>query len=195
MTNETKVQYLQRAAIACIIAGLGYFYFGFPFWFLNATDEIDAHEIAPFVLVSNNLLGVWAAGISGIAMFIAAYSFQKIGEPTAKRGFFYVLMVGATCAFLSTWFILPFAPLGAIFNGIGMVLVGIASLKARIWAGWRRYAPLIVGCFPFIFMFPLVILFGQRQPVMIGLWSIPWALLGLAAWQRAKELTLNNGIK
>lgn len=193
MINKTKIQYLQRAGIGYIIAGLGYAYFGFPFWFLNAVDK----DIEPFSIANLPTLTLqnWDALVAGIALFIGAYSLWKVGEPTGfgtRRNFLFVLMAGAICVSLSTWMILPFAPLSALINAIGMILVGVASLKTRIWSGWKRYTPFIVGCYPFIFMYPLVILTGTRPPAMIGLWCIPYLLLGIAAWQRSKEFSITN---
>ncbi len=190
MTNETKTKYLQRAGISYIITGLGYAYFGFPFWFLNAVDK----PREPFVI--NDLLSLtlqyWPALVTGIAAFTGAYFLWKVGEPTGfgtRRNFFFVLMVGAICLSLGTWIIFPFAPLSALFNAIGMIFIGIASLKTRIWSDWKRYTPLIVGCFPFIFMYPLLIITGARPPMMIGLWCIPYILLGIAVWQRSEEIS------
>ena len=189
MTNETKIQYLQRAGIAYMVAGLCYAYFGFPFWFLNAVDK----PIEPFSMTNLFTLTLqnWYILVTGIVLFMAAYSLWKVGEPTGfgtKRKFFFVLMAGAICVFLCTWIVIPFAPLGALINAIGMILVGVASVRNRIWSDWKRYTPLLVGCFPFIFMYPLLILTGARPPGMIGLWSVPYLLLGIAVWQRSKEL-------
>ena len=32
----------------------------------------------------------------------------------------------------------------------GLVLAGIAALRAQRWQGWRRYSPLLVGVYPFL---------------------------------------------
>src|ERR1700712_2116776 len=168
MTAETKVKYLQKAGIGFIFMGLGLLYFGFPFWFLHAIDEpLKGKMIFPFLYLINDKLPLnlkfWVQAISTIGVFIGAYSLWKVGEPTGlgtKRNFLFVSMAGAISYFLGGWMPLPFAPLGAFLSGLGMILVGVASLKTKIWSGWKRYIPLIVGCFPFIFMFPLVILTG-----------------------------------
>ncbi|MEI7582604.1 hypothetical protein [Runella sp.] len=197
MTNETKIQYMQRAAVGFMGMGVGFIYFGIPFWFLNAVDEpLKGKTILPFLyLIDDKLpltLKFWVLTISTIFLFIGAYSLWKVGEPTGfgtKRNFLFVSMAGAVSYFLGGWMPLPFAPLGAFLSGLGMILVGIASLKTKIWSGWKRYIPLIAGCFPFLFMFPLVILTGARPAPVIGLWGIPWIALGIAVWQRSKELS------
>jgi hypothetical protein len=195
MKNEVK--YLQNAGIAYVITGVGYLIFGFPFWFMNAVDEDKKGQfLLPFLFLVEDVLPMefsfWNGLIATIAMFVGAYSLWKVGEPTGfgkNRNFIFVSMAGAIAYILGTWMPLPFAPMGAFLSGLGMIIVGIIGLKTRIWMDWKRYVPLLVGCFPFIFMFPLVILTGARPASMIGLWGFPWILLGIAAWLRAKEVS------
>ncbi len=193
----TTYSYLRRAAIGYFIAGMGFLAFGFPFWFLNAVDEEPKGRLLlPFLFLVDDPLSIlikgWTPVLSDIAMIIGAYSLWTIGEPTGfgkKRAFLFVPLAGAISYLIGGLMPLPFAPLGAFLNGFGMILVGIASIKANIWTGWKRYIPLILGLFPFVFMFPLVILTGARPPAMIGLWGFPWLALGLASWQRAQEVS------
>ena len=192
-----RVLHLRRAALCYLIAGLGFLCFGFPFWFLHAVDEpaSGSHKLLPFVVLRDELLpatsAFWVPLLSSIALFGGAYSLWKAGEPTGfgpARRWLLVPLAGAASYILGAWLILPFAPLGALLNGVGMLLVGAACLKARIWTGWARFAPLLVGSFPFVLMYPLLVLTGHRPAAVIGLWGIPWLLLGLAAWQRSKEV-------
>ena len=189
--------HLRRAAIGYLIAGLGFLAFGFPFWFLNAVDKKPNGKFFPpfFFLVDDMLMAPvvsWIQLISSLGLLIGGISLWQAGEPTGfgpRRRVLFVQMAGAVCYLLSIWLLLPFAPMGAFLNGFGMILVGFASLKANIWTGWKRYAPLIVGLFPFLFMFPLLLITGARPAAMIGLWGFPWMALGLAAWQRSKEIS------
>lgn len=198
MTNETKIKHLQRAGIAFIITGLGYLYFGFPFWFQNAEDipaSQITHKILPVLWLRNELFPVsiifWVQLISVISIFIGLFSLKKSGEPVGfgtKRSLFFVPMAGAISYIIGTWFIVPFTPLGALLCAIGMILVGIATLKSRIWTDWKRYIPLLIGLFPFIFMYPIVYLTGQRAYYTIGFWGIPWFILGIASWLRSQDV-------
>lgn len=194
MTVNSNTSLLRRAGIAFSITGLGYTAFGFPFWFLGAQDEpIKGKVILPFLFLRDELfpaeLNFWIGFISIAAMFIGLYSLRKAAEPTGfeRRNSFYFPMSGAVFYLLGTWMPMPFAPMGAFMTGLGMIIVGLASMKAKVWTGWKRYIPLIVGCFPFVFMFPLVILTGARPPAMIGLWGFPWIAMGVAAWQSARD--------
>ncbi|HOY18618.1 MAG TPA: hypothetical protein PLC89_15055 [Haliscomenobacter sp.] len=194
MTTNLNTSLLRRAGIAFSITGLGYLAFGFPFWFLGAQDEVVKGKVMlSFFYLRDELfpaeLNFWIGFIGIAAMFFGLFSLWKIAEPTGleRRSRFYFPMTGAVFYFLGLWMPVPFAPMGAFLTGLGMIIVGLASIKAKMWPGWKRYIPLIVGCFPFVFMFPLLIITGARPPAMIGLWGFPWIAMGVAAWQRSKE--------
>ncbi|MBC6112660.1 hypothetical protein ACFOG5_11415 [Pedobacter fastidiosus] len=196
ITTQTKINYLKYAGTGYIIAGLAFISFGFPFWFLNAVDEIPKHHnLLPFVIIVDDLfpmnLKFWSVTICSIGLLIGSYSLYKVGEPTGfgtKRRFFYVALLGGFCYFLSTWMLIPFAPLGAFLSALGMILIGIASLKTKLWLGWKRFSPLLVGVFPFFFMYPLLLITGQRPAALIGCWGFSWILLGVVCWLRIKEV-------
>jgi hypothetical protein len=196
MTSATKIQYLQRAGFGYIIAGLGYLVFGFPFWFLNAVDTPPkGHKILAFIFLVDKSFpydfDFWVAFISISSLLVAHISLWKSREPigeTKKQNWFYLPIIGAICYLLGNWMIFPFTPLGAFLIAVGMIIVGIMSIRAKIWNGWQRFMPLIAGCYPFFFMYPLLIITGARPPAMIGLWGIPWIILGIAAWLRSKEI-------
>ena len=189
--------HLRRAAVGYLFAGLGFLAFGFPFWFLNAIDKSPKGKFTPpfFFVVDDPLAALtnnWFQVVSAVGLAVGAYSLWQAGEPTGlgkRRSLLFVQMAGGISYLLCTWIVLPFAPLGAFLNGLGMILVGYASLKVNIWTDWKRYAPLVVGLFPFVFMFPLVILTGARPAAVIGLWGFAWLALSLAAWQRSKEIS------
>lgn len=195
MSTINRVFLLRRASICFFILGAGYISFGIPFWFLGASDEaLQGELILPFLFLIDDLfpvnLSFWVAPISIVAMFLGLYSLWKIAEPSgaAYKRRFHLPMIAAVFYFLGSWMPLPFAPLGALLIGLGMILLGLASIRAKVWPGWRAYTPLLVGCFPFLFMFPLLLITGARPAAMIGLWSIPWIMVGIAAWQRSNTL-------
>lgn len=195
---EHSSTYLRRAALAYSLAGIGLLAFGFQFWFLGAVEaEAKGRLLAPFIFLSDDAFvpteqGGWIGLISKVGMFVGAFSLWKAGEPTGfgkKRTLLFIPMAGAIAYVLGQWMPLPFAPMGAFLSGIGMLVVGFASLKGNIWTDWKRYIPLVVGSFPFVFMFPILIISGARPAQLIGLWGCPWLLLAWAAWQRAQEVS------
>jgi hypothetical protein len=72
-------------------------------------------------------------------------------------------------------------PAGALFGAAGMVATGIAVARARRWTGWRRFAPLVAGLYPFGAMFGFVAVAGEPNHLAIIGWSLPWILFGAAA--------------
>jgi hypothetical protein len=74
----------------------------------------------------------------------------------------------------------PLLPLGALTTALGMLLTGVAVILAGRWHGWQRFAPLLAGLYPFLTMFPFLIITGQPSGVLIGMWGVCWALLGVA---------------
>jgi hypothetical protein len=77
----------------------------------------------------------------------------------------------------------PFLPIGALLTVIGMVLLGVAVYRAQRWDTPARLAPLAMGVYPVVAMFPIVVATGEPSTVAIALWGVPTALLGLAVWQ------------
>jgi len=197
MMHPTQISLLKRAAIAYGIAGFCLLCFGFPFWFLHAVDEpMKGHLIAQFLFIKEDFINTfdfWNGLLGTSSILIGAISLYQAGEPTGmgkRRNLLLVSILGGIAYLLGILFPMPFAPLGAFLNALGMLLVGFGSWNVHIWTGWKRIAPLLVGFFPFIFMFPFVIIYGARPAPLIGFWGIPWIVLGIAAWQRAQELKL-----
>lgn len=73
-----------------------------------------------------------------------------------------------------------FIPLGSVLTGLGMVLVGIAVLRARRWVGGQRFLPLVAGLYFFVALLPLLIVAGEPPTAVIAGWGLPWLALGLA---------------
>ena len=71
-------------------------------------------------------------------------------------------------------------PMGALFTGIGMTVTGIQVIAAKRSMGMNRFAPLIVGLYPFLVMFPLLIITGHPSLTAIMAWGVPWMMLGYA---------------
>ncbi len=68
---------------------------------------------------------------------------------------------------------------------LGLILAGVAVLRAGRWAGWHRYTPLTCGLYIPLVMFPSFALPGTAANYAIGLWGVCWLLLGLAVLAEA----------
>jgi hypothetical protein len=71
-------------------------------------------------------------------------------------------------------------PAAAMLTAVGMVLAGVAVTRGRRWTGWKGLTPLIVGLYPFVFMFPLVIVTTEPNYFSVAGWGLPWIALGVA---------------
>ena len=63
---------------------------------------------------------------------------------------------------------------------LGLILAGIAVLRAGWWSGWHRYPVLATGLFIPLILMPSFALPGYGPNYAIGLWGICWLLLGAA---------------
>jgi hypothetical protein len=195
MTNEAKIQNLQRAGICYMIAGAGILSMGIPFWFFGKiVADPKMHQVFGIIHQIDNfkesLIEGWGYHLSSFLMLFAHVSLWKIGEPTgwAKRHFLLIPIIGSICHIFVLMFPLPFAPIGSILNGLGMIIVGIFSIKAKIWSGWKRYTPLIFGLFPIVVQVPIRYILGLPPYDILPLLGIALGLLGYSAWQRSKEV-------
>ncbi len=63
---------------------------------------------------------------------------------------------------------------------LGLILLGVAVLRAGCWGGWHRFTPLACGLFIPLVMMPAFALPGTAANYAIGLWGVCWLLLGVA---------------
>lgn len=63
---------------------------------------------------------------------------------------------------------------------LGMILAGVAVLRAGRWGGWHRFMPLVCGLFIPLALFPAFALPGYAPHYAIALWGLCWGLLGVA---------------
>jgi hypothetical protein len=84
-----------------------------------------------------------------------------------------------------------FTPGGSFLLTLGMLLLGIAVLKARRLRGWRAATPLLVSLyFPLQFPLQALLFLGKGKgpnPILLGAWGVFWLLLGYAIWSIARE--------
>jgi hypothetical protein len=79
----------------------------------------------------------------------------------------------------------PALGLCALFQGLGLLLAGVAVLRAGRWYGWRRFTPLLCGLYTFLVLIPALALSseGYNAWALAG-WQIPFLLLGVALAQQ-----------
>lgn len=169
---------VRTAGVLCAVGGAGWLAIGFVSEvILQPTGTGYAASQMVWILVQTLLLvGVIGLALSGAASgrFAAvALSIALLGRVDFVAAEFHSLIIGEESILL---------PIGAMVTAVGMTLVGIAVLRAGRWEGWRRFAPLLVGLYPFVAMFPFILITDEPSMVAISLWGLPWLLLGYALW-------------
>ena len=68
----------------------------------------------------------------------------------------------------------------SILNGVALIVLGVAVLRARRWTGWARWLPLVLGIYVFVPLTPAI--FGPFVVgrAAIGLWLALFGVLGVA---------------
>lgn len=78
---------------------------------------------------------------------------------------------------------------GPLLSGIGMLTTGVVVLRARVWRGWQRPLPLLVGVWILVPTTPVLILTGgPPDPLalaMIVVWDVLWAMIGVVVFSAA----------
>ncbi len=76
---------------------------------------------------------------------------------------------------------LPVFPVAVMSTGVGMLIGGMAVARAGHWSGWTRFAPLVMGAYPFLLIVPVFAATGARPPdVIIAGWGATIAAVGVA---------------
>ncbi len=149
----------------------------------------------------------WGVGWGLAAAALVLLSRSGIAGDRAGRRLPYVAVAGGLCYVLAeTWWVanllvagrtaaeleetsaVLLLPAGAALGAIGMLLTGVAVLRARRWAGWHRWTPLLVGGYPFVGMFPVAALTGAPVTLSLIGWALTWLPLGIAARREARRI-------
>lgn len=199
MTNRSKARF---AGIACMAGGLTFsFYFIALHSLLKAfSPPIEAGAVPAVKMViscvasvclaggSIGLLSLSAAGTGRVkALGVAGAVITLLGLASYITGSLYIY------SFPDRAFKQFFTPGGSFLLTLGMLLLGIAALKARKLRGWRAATPLLVSLyFPLQFPLQALLFLGKGRgpnPILLGAWGIFWLILGYAIWSIARETT------
>ena len=72
-------------------------------------------------------------------------------------------------------------PPAVVLTAVGMVVGGLAVVRAGRWKGALRFAPLAMGAYPFLAIFPVFAATGERPPDMVvACWGVTMLAIGLA---------------
>jgi len=91
-----------------------------------------------------------------------------------------VFLVAEVVAIAVTDDEIPLLPLAALLTVVGMIVAGAGVLRSRRWTGWGRFAPLVMGIYPLLAMFPILAVTGDRPNTAVSLWGVTIVLVGVA---------------
>lgn len=80
----------------------------------------------------------------------------------------------------------PFLLLSILLIVLGLVTLGIATLLGRQLRGWRAWLPIAIAACVFVIM-PTYDSNRYLHFILLGLWGIPWGLLGYVVRTHAAE--------
>ncbi|HEX9369492.1 MAG TPA: hypothetical protein VF897_00725 [Roseiflexaceae bacterium] len=134
------------------------------------------------VLIANTLVLI---GVIGLARSGAA------GESRLAKIGLGIAVLGSALFLPFEVFIIVNLELGgmlltlcALLQGLGLLLAGIAVLRAGRWHGWHRLTPLLCGLYPYLVLIPAFAVSDGYNAWALAGWQIPFVLLGLALSQQ-----------
>ena len=153
-----------------------------PDWAYLARGLIHLGELATLVALGlsgaagTGLLGRLGIGVGVLgALLLAVAEVTTLSAPATSEGLFAV------------------AP---ALVGLGLVLAGIATVRAGTWAGWRRWVTLALGVYVFVVLTPLIIASGgpPAVPAVAGLlgWQVLWVLIAVAVLVETRRAALSS---
>lgn len=169
---------VRTAGLLCAMGGAGWLVSGLVLVSLGRLDAAGfvVSQVGWILVQSLLLIGVIGVALSGAVpgwFGGVALGMALIGRLDFVAAEVHSLFIGEESILL---------PLGALVTAVGMTLVGISALRARRWESWQRYVPLIVGLYPFVAMFPFILVTNEPSRLAIAGWGLPWLLLGYALY-------------
>ena len=171
-------------------------------------DVFGFSERGSRTLLLNPAMLFFMAGLAGF------HAKQAGRSQSLAKGGFVICLLGLGTMLLGNiiefWVSEPFygtqAPgwammgVGLLLLPIGLLLFGIGTLKARVFSGWRRAVPFVLGLILALLILSgvvLMLLSGSRQKGFLGVVlstiAVGWAVLGYALWSDNSEGSTGAG--
>jgi len=181
--HRTGASFVGFAAWIAMAGAVLQFVLGIPLAYLQAETPPSAAIVALNIL--HHLLLM--VGIVGLARSQAAGGgwLGKGGLSLSQLGFALLVVAEASWLF-STSATETLFGLATLVLLLGLILAGIAVVRAGRWKGWHRFTPLACGVFIAVVVLPSFALPGYASNYAIGLWGVCWFLLGLSLLAEAR---------
>lgn len=131
------------------------------------------------LLLMTGLIGLWREGATGGSRL------GRIGLAAAVGASGLLVVAELVDLYLTAAAAEPIYGVATPLLGVGMVLVGVAALKARRWTSWRRFAPLICGLYVLVVLLPAFAISGGPNFLALTVFNVCWLALGVALWASA----------
>lgn len=84
--------------------------------------------------------------------------------------------------------------MSAALLSLGLVLAGIAVIRARLWRGWHAFTPLVTGLYAFLVIIPSLATAKTPNFLALACWGLPTLFFGIAmrAEVNAERLTAST---
>jgi len=114
---------------------------------------------------------LWGGAVARSRFGLIAFGVGVLGHALFVVAELHGLWVGATSGLLAV---------AALVSAVGLLLVGIATIRARRWQGWARFVPLLAGLYFFVAMLPFIVVADEPNLFAIGGWGLLRLAVGLA---------------
>lgn len=140
------------------------------------------------------LWAFWTAGLAGAGRFAAVGAWSAIGTLTFLGIWELVAISGSGLPYPSEqtgWLDAGYG-IASLAVGVGLVLLGVAAVRAGILTGVERWSVLVTGIYVFVPMTPGIMAGFVIGRIVIGVWlllfaGIGWAMLDWARRANAAE--------
>lgn len=141
--------------------------------------------LTEFDMIATSVNMIWAIG--GICALVGMIRLNVVGENPITRALACVPIIGFVALFLGGIMLLAgydtvitntLIGIGWLLQAAGMVIVGILTIAAKTWQGWRRFVPLLC-----IVIIPVGFALGAiagNTALAVPLVAVTWVLLGYA---------------
>jgi hypothetical protein len=175
--HRSDASFVGFAAWMVMAGAVLQFVLGIPLAYLEA--ETPPSLIIVVLNILNHLLLM--AGIAGLAQSHAAGRgwLATSGLSLSQIGLAVLVIAEASWLF-STSATETLFGVATLVLLLGLILAGIAVVRAGRWLGWHRFTLLACGVFIAVVVIPSFALPGYASNYAIGVWGVCWLVLGLS---------------
>jgi len=207
--DSTANSTIRRLATAGIIGGLATSASGVVIQAIVQPNSEVSDEMWSYPLTSDALAPVSTLyAVFHLCVFLGVLAFARsghAGDSRSARVGGMLALAGTFLFFVAEFASIPFADqrmddtgpmvvggafgLGVTLTAIGLIAAGVATLRAGVWQGWRRYAPLAAGVWALVM---IGISATGALPAGVAIYGLTLTLLSLAVYSSRSALATGS---